>query len=90
MPLAERPKIDLGLTGYDELFMTDAERKALSAARGGGDQGVGKGEGKRRDEHCVHEHVAQQTFADKLIGIGGVTHHAHDQHAGERRAEGGI
>ena len=27
MTLAERPKIDLGLTGYDELFMTDAERK---------------------------------------------------------------
>lgn len=25
--MAERPKIDLGLTGYDELFMTDAERK---------------------------------------------------------------
>jgi len=25
--LAERPKIDLGLTGYDELFMTDAERQ---------------------------------------------------------------
>ena len=27
MTLAERPKIDLGLTGYDELFMTDAERQ---------------------------------------------------------------
>ena len=27
MTLAERPQIDLGLTGYDELFMTDAERK---------------------------------------------------------------
>ena len=27
MTLAERPKIDLGLTGYDELFMTAAERK---------------------------------------------------------------
>ena len=27
MTLAERPKLDLGLTGYDELFMTDAERK---------------------------------------------------------------
>ena len=25
--MAERPKLDLGLTGYDELFMTDAERK---------------------------------------------------------------
>ena len=25
--MAERPKIDLGLTGYDELFMTDAERQ---------------------------------------------------------------
>ena len=25
--MAERPQIDLGLTGYDELFMTDAERK---------------------------------------------------------------
>ena len=25
--MAERPKIDLGLTGYDELFMTAAERK---------------------------------------------------------------
>ena len=25
--MAERPKIDLGLTGYDEPFMTDAERK---------------------------------------------------------------
>jgi ParB family chromosome partitioning protein len=25
--LAERPKLDLGLTGYDELFMTDAERQ---------------------------------------------------------------
>jgi len=25
--LAERPKIDLGLTGYDELFMTDAEQQ---------------------------------------------------------------
>lgn len=27
MTLAERPKLDLGLTGYDELFMTDAERQ---------------------------------------------------------------
>ena len=25
--MAERPKLDLGLTGYDELFMTDEERK---------------------------------------------------------------
>lgn len=25
--MAERPKLDLGLTGYDELFMTDAERQ---------------------------------------------------------------
>jgi len=25
--LVERPKLDLGLTGYDELFMTDAERQ---------------------------------------------------------------
>jgi len=25
--LAERPKIDLGMTGYDELFMSDEERK---------------------------------------------------------------
>jgi ParB family chromosome partitioning protein len=25
--LAERPKLDLGLTGYDELFMTDSERQ---------------------------------------------------------------
>ena len=27
MTLAERPKLDLGLTGYDELFMTDSERQ---------------------------------------------------------------
>lgn len=27
MTLAERPKLDLGLTGYDELFMTEAERQ---------------------------------------------------------------
>ena len=27
MTLAERPKLDLGLTGYDELFMADAERQ---------------------------------------------------------------
>ena len=25
--MAERPKLDLGLTGYDELFMTDSERQ---------------------------------------------------------------
>lgn len=25
--MAERPKIDLGMTGYDELFMNDEERK---------------------------------------------------------------
>ena len=27
MTLVERPKLDLGLTGYDELFMTDSERQ---------------------------------------------------------------
>lgn len=31
--MAERPKIDLGLTGYDELFMTDAERQEIRLPR---------------------------------------------------------
>jgi len=31
--LAERPKIDLGLTGYDELFMDDKERQEIRLPR---------------------------------------------------------
>ena len=31
--MAERPKLDLGLTGYDELFMTDEERKEYKLPR---------------------------------------------------------
>jgi len=31
--LAERPKIDLGLTGYDELFMDDKERQEMRLPR---------------------------------------------------------
>ena len=31
--MAGRPKIDLGLTGYDELFMTDAERNEVKLPR---------------------------------------------------------
>lgn len=31
--MAERPKLDLGLTGYDELFMTDEERKEVKLPR---------------------------------------------------------
>ena len=28
--MKERPLIDLGMTGYDELFMNDAERREVS------------------------------------------------------------
>lgn len=31
--MKERPTIDLGLTGYDELFITDAERKEARLPR---------------------------------------------------------
>lgn len=31
--MKERPKIDLGLTGYDELFMTDSERQEMRLPR---------------------------------------------------------
>ena len=31
--MAERPKIDLGLTGYDELFMDDKERQEIRLPR---------------------------------------------------------
>ena len=31
--MAERQKLDLGMTGYDELFMTDAERQESKLPR---------------------------------------------------------
>ena len=31
--MAERQKLDLGMTGYDELFMTDAERRESKLPR---------------------------------------------------------